>query len=198
MNRLTQYRPRRQKGGLKLWLAAGLATLIALILLALNYYGSPSLAQTVAAPVPAEVKPAALSAVAVALPAPSPIQAANARLLHPAIQAQQSYTTNSTPKTNPATKAIAMVPAVPIPAKSQTAGVAPTELLLEVHINQQPWHETDLFLGFGTTPDKNVYAKGSDLERWRLRPPAVQPTIHQDEKYYPLDAIPGITYRVDP
>lgn len=71
------------------------------------------------------------------------------------------------------------------------------ELLLEVHLNQQPWHETDMLLGFGTTPDKNLYAKGTDLERWHLRLPAVQPYLYQGDKFYPLDAIPGLTYHVD-
>ncbi|HKV97433.1 MAG TPA: fimbria/pilus outer membrane usher protein [Gammaproteobacteria bacterium] len=70
-------------------------------------------------------------------------------------------------------------------------------MLLEVHLNQQLWHETDLFLGFGTAPDKNLYAKGADLKRWRLRQPAVQPYEYQNEKYYPLDAIPGLTYHLD-
>ncbi|MBU6509312.1 MAG: fimbrial biogenesis outer membrane usher protein [Gammaproteobacteria bacterium] len=69
--------------------------------------------------------------------------------------------------------------------------------MLEVHLNQQPWHETDLFLGFGATADKNLYAKGTDLERWRLRLPAVQPYLYQGEKFYPLDAIPGLTYHVN-
>ncbi len=66
-----------------------------------------------------------------------------------------------------------------------------------MHINQQPWHETNMFLGFGTTPDEHLYAKGSDLERWRLHPPAVKPYLYQGEKYYSLDAIPGLSYRVD-
>ncbi|HKT31459.1 MAG TPA: fimbria/pilus outer membrane usher protein [Gammaproteobacteria bacterium] len=77
------------------------------------------------------------------------------------------------------------------------AAAAPVELLLEVRVNQQPWHETDLFLGFGTTPDKNLYVRGSDLERWRLRLPAALPYLYAGEKFYPLDAIPGLRYHVD-
>ncbi len=83
-------------------------------------------------------------------------------------------------------------------AELPASATAPIELLLEVHINQQAWHETDLFLGFGTTPDKNLYVKGSDLERWRLRPPDVTPYMYEDEKFYPLDAIQGLTYHLDP
>ncbi|MGH8283886.1 MAG: fimbria/pilus outer membrane usher protein [Gammaproteobacteria bacterium] len=79
-----------------------------------------------------------------------------------------------------------------------TVSHSPVELLLEVHINQQPWHETDMFLGFGTTPDKNLYAQGTDLERWRLRLPVGQPYTYQGENYYPLNAVPGLSYHVDP
>ena len=79
----------------------------------------------------------------------------------------------------------------------EATAAAPIELLLEVHINQQRWHETDLFLSFGT-PGKNLYAKGSDLERWRLRPPAVTLYMYQGEKYYPLDAISALTYQLEP
>lgn len=93
--------------------------------------------------------------------------------------------------TNPAAPAST---ATAIQAASTTA---PIELLLEMHLNQQPWHETDMLLGFGSTPDKNLYARDSDLERWRLRLPATQPYLYQGEKYYPLDAIPGLTYRID-
>jgi len=80
---------------------------------------------------------------------------------------------------------------------SPAADARRSELLLEVHLNQQLWHETDMFLGFGPAPDKNLYAQGSDLERWRLRLPAVKPYLYQGEKFYPLDAIPGLTYHVD-
>ncbi|MGH8278006.1 MAG: fimbria/pilus outer membrane usher protein, partial [Gammaproteobacteria bacterium] len=77
------------------------------------------------------------------------------------------------------------------------AANSPAEVLLEVHLNQQPWHETDMLLGFGTAPDKDLYAQGADLERWRLRLPAVQPYLYAGKKFYPLDAIPGLRDRVD-
>ena len=105
-------------------------------------------------------------------------------MAHPAIPARAV-------PTNPA------APASTATATQAAATTTPIELLLEVHLNQQPWHETDIFLGFGTAPDKNLYAKGADLERWRLRLPAVQPYEYQSEKYYPLDAIPGLTYHLD-
>ncbi len=93
---------------------------------------------------------------------------------------------------NPASAAAASS-VTPPPVTAST----PIELLLETHINQQAWHETDLFLGFGNTPDKNLYANGTDMERWRLSIPAATPFMYQGEKYYPLDVIPGLTYHVD-
>ena len=117
------------------------------------------------------------------------------------------FNTKSFALTSAYTAAIGSLPQTSV-AKAQLADnqptpqseyrVAPIELLLEVHINQQPWHETDLFLGFGATPNKNLYAKGTDLAHWRLRTPAVTPYIYEGNKYYPLDAIPGIAYRLDP
>ena len=77
------------------------------------------------------------------------------------------------------------------------ARAAPVELLLDVHLNQQSWHQTELFLGFGSLPNQGIYARGQDLERWRLRLPAVHPYRYGGEKFYPLDAIPGLTYHVD-
>lgn len=138
----------------------------------------------------------AVAAVVPALTAPpagsgkSSVRSAARKITHemPHISAAQS-----TPQ---AITTTAMPP--PASAPSRIASAEPIELLLDVHINQQPWHETDLFLGFGTTPNKNLYAKGSDMQRWRLRLPPVTPYTYQAEKYYPLDAIPGLTYSVDP
>ena len=74
---------------------------------------------------------------------------------------------------------------------------APVELLLDVHTNQQSGHETALLLAFGATPDRGLYGRGADLLSWRLRLPAVPAYEYQSEKYYPLDAIPGVSYRVE-
>ena len=75
--------------------------------------------------------------------------------------------------------------------------VTPSELLLEVHINQQPSTETALFLSTGSTPSAGLYAKGSDLARWRLRLPTARPRLFQGEEFLALDAIPGLSYQVD-
>lgn len=198
MRRPTRYRFRRQRGGARLWLATGVVALIVLILLALGYYGwrsslksVPVTSSSATKPVPA-VSPDAVTT----LPVQRSVQPVQTHSRQRAARTERGHAATRLPQTTSAAEPIATVPAAP--AASQAASPAPTELLLEVHINQQSWHETDLFLGFGTAPDKNVYAKGSDLERWRLRPPAVQPYIYQGEKYYPLDTIPGLTYRVDP
>lgn len=78
-----------------------------------------------------------------------------------------------------------------------TTAAAPNELLLEVHVNQQPGVETALLLATGTAANKNLFAKGSDLARWRLRLPSTQPILSQGEPFYALDAIPGLSYRVN-
>jgi outer membrane usher protein len=81
-------------------------------------------------------------------------------------------------------------------ATSATTAAAPIELLLEVHVNQQAAHETALLLDFGTTPNDGLFAKGSDLAHWRLRLPGTQ-RLSQGEPFYALNAIPGLSYRVD-
>jgi outer membrane usher protein len=80
---------------------------------------------------------------------------------------------------------------------SAATAAALIELLLEVHVNQQAGHETALLLDIGTTPNKGLFAKGSDLAHWRLRLPSSQPRLSRGEPFYALDAIPGLSYRVD-
>lgn len=101
-------------------------------------------------------------------------------------------------RTPHASAASAPGPAPEAPASPGTAAVnEPVELLLDVRLNEQSWHETDLLLGFGNTPDNDLYAKGSDLRRWRLRLPAASPYLYHGENYYRLKAIHGLSYRVD-
>lgn len=73
----------------------------------------------------------------------------------------------------------------------------PRELLLEVHINEQSEHETDMFISLDPDPDKSLYARGADMKRWRLHPPDVKPLEYAGDKFYPLKAIPGLSYSVD-
>ena len=84
-----------------------------------------------------------------------------------------------------------------VPPKT-AAPTGPVELLLDVHINQGPRHETDLLLDLGQTPNDKLYAKGADIRRWRLKLPDTPPYSYQGADYYLLDGTPGLTYRVDP
>lgn len=68
------------------------------------------------------------------------------------------------------------------------------ELLLAVRINgiAQPTCEHIARLN-----DKRLAANTEALQHWRLRIPAVASVVHEGERYYPLDAIPGLRYRMD-
>jgi len=183
------------------WLAAGLVAFMLLGLVLLTWHNSRLPSQAMASTFSNHMA-AKPTAIVVPDTAPmAPIQQQNTSPRHVTTgyrlgQATAAIATSQTASVTgtPASSTTVHTPAAELP----TSAATPIELLLEVHINQQPWHETDLFLGFGTTPDKNLYVKGSDLEHWRLRTPNVAPFLYQDEKYYPLDAVPGLTYRLDP
>lgn len=68
------------------------------------------------------------------------------------------------------------------------------ELLLAVRINGifQPMCEH-----IATLNNKRLAANTDALRHWHLRTPAVAPIPYEGEDYYPLDAIPGLSYRVD-
>src|SRR5215475_12935130 len=79
------------------------------------------------------------------------------------------------------------------------AGRSPTapqmeELLLQVDVNDQRLNDTVLVLR--TAGDK-LAVPGESLDRWRLRRPDVAPRVINGVAYYPLDAIPGLTYVFD-
>jgi outer membrane usher protein len=83
-------------------------------------------------------------------------------------------------------------------AATQThySGTEFQERLLLVDINQQQLNQTVLVL-----EDQGglLYLSGEDLQRWRLRLPDTNAAVdYQGEKYYPLSAIEGVTYVVDP
>jgi outer membrane usher protein len=99
--------------------------------------------------------------------------------------------------TSPQTSATAAPTAQAQSTSQAIPAVAPIELLLEVHINELPVQETALLLGIGTVPNKGLYAKDSDLARWRLRLPSTQPRLFQGENFYALDELSGLSYRVD-
>ena len=68
------------------------------------------------------------------------------------------------------------------------------ELLLQVDVNDQGLDETVLAL---RTADGKVAVQGESLDRWRLLRPNVAPRVVNGASYYPLDAIPGLTYAFD-
>ncbi len=87
-------------------------------------------------------------------------------------------------------------PAAPQPPLPQKEAVyrCEAELLLAVRINGivQPMCEHITRLN-----NKRLAANMDALRHWRLRTPAVAPIAHEGENYYPLDAIPGLRYRLD-
>ncbi|MGA9853152.1 MAG: fimbria/pilus outer membrane usher protein [Gammaproteobacteria bacterium] len=198
MSRPIHNRFRRQGGGLKLWLAAGLVAFAILMLLGLTRWQSqPSESSDFNSSAPATQQAATMPAAA---PLMTPAQSVQTSPQHRGIGVGQNHSATAmiSPQTGPAVKApgTAYVAAPQITPQPAT-GTSPVELLLDVHINQQPWHETTVMLGFGTTPNTGLYARGADLQNWRLRLPAASAYEYQGKKYYSLDAIPGLSYRVD-
>jgi outer membrane usher protein len=79
-----------------------------------------------------------------------------------------------------------------IPAAPKTAF---EENLWSVNINGENQHETVLFLRDSAG---KVLAAAKDLQRWRLRlPAAATPSKYQDEAFYPLDQLGGVSYKLD-
>ena len=68
------------------------------------------------------------------------------------------------------------------------------ELLLLVDVNAQGLADTVLVL---RDVDGRIAVPVDSLDRWRLRRPGVAPRFPDGTPYYPLDAIPGVTYSYD-
>jgi outer membrane usher protein len=68
------------------------------------------------------------------------------------------------------------------------------ELLLQVDVNAQGLADTVLVL---RGVDGRIAVPVDSLDRWRLRRPNVAPRFSNGAPYYPLDAIPGVTYAYD-
>jgi outer membrane usher protein len=73
--------------------------------------------------------------------------------------------------------------------------VAADEVFLALRINRLEPAETVLLLR--RRSDGRLLARGEDLQRWRLRVPGAVALRHGGEDWYSLDALPGLTYRVD-
>ena len=78
-----------------------------------------------------------------------------------------------------------------------STATAPFMQFLAVVVNGQPLNETDLFLCPSGKANGPLYAKGSDIRRWRLQLPHAKPYHWHGSAYYSLGAIPGLHYRVD-
>lgn len=67
------------------------------------------------------------------------------------------------------------------------------ELLLQVDINRQGLNETVLVLRMG----ERFLISAEDLARWRLREPDAPAVMHDRRAYFPLDALPGVSFELD-
>ena len=70
--------------------------------------------------------------------------------------------------------------------------IAADEILLDVFINQQR-KDTVVLL----RSDGRLFAGAEDLRRWRVRLPETNPLTHYGDDFYALDALAGLTYRLD-
>jgi hypothetical protein len=82
----------------------------------------------------------------------------------------------------------------PPPGRSPAPRDDLEQVLLEVDINRQGLDETAVFL---KTREGMLLIGEDDLRRWRLRAPEGAARRSEGKSYYPLDAIPGATFRID-
>ena len=75
---------------------------------------------------------------------------------------------------------------------AEDAPLATEEIFLDVFINDQR-KETVLLL----RNEDRLFAGAQDLQRWRLRLPNTNPLTFYGEDFYALDALLGLTYRLD-
>lgn len=75
----------------------------------------------------------------------------------------------------------------------QQVPAAESVLLLIPRINEQVLHRCAYVLMI----EGRAYVSGTDLNAWHLRQPSVAPRRYRDTDYYALDAIAGLSYRVD-
>ena len=68
------------------------------------------------------------------------------------------------------------------------------EVWLAVIVNGQNFDDAALTL---SSPDGHISVCGTDLAKWRLPVPSAGALAHSGERYYPLEAVEGLKYRVD-
>jgi outer membrane usher protein len=87
---------------------------------------------------------------------------------------------------------LAMLTLTPSASSAGDTALAVDEVLLDVSINQMRKDTVLLLRGEG-----RVFAGAEDLRRWRMRLPETNPLTHYGEDFYALDALTGLTYRLD-
>jgi outer membrane usher protein len=143
--------------------------------------------------------PAARASTAPAAPAPSPTPPPGPRGEPAPATAAPPATARAEPPVAPAAPAAPPAPASPAAAPSlaaEEAGLragAAQETWVGVQINGQDRGETVLALQRGG----NWLLRAGDLQRWRLRVDATTAVVHAGERYIPLDALRGLSYRLD-
>jgi outer membrane usher protein len=80
------------------------------------------------------------------------------------------------------------------PALADTPAATVEELWLATSINGQQSDDAALFL---RTSAGSVLAPAAQLAAWRLPAPAQVAVSHEGDRYIPLDALPGVSYRID-
>ena len=68
------------------------------------------------------------------------------------------------------------------------------EVWLSAQLNQQKASDTLLFL---RQKNGHLLIAAKDWRQWRLRPPTITPIRYDDENYYVMDDIKGISYRIN-
>jgi outer membrane usher protein len=79
-------------------------------------------------------------------------------------------------------------------ASASESGTASNEMWLAVSLNGQMWDGTALVLG---EPQGRVWVRGADLASWHLSVPKAEARLRGGESYYPLDALAGLSWRID-
>lgn len=70
---------------------------------------------------------------------------------------------------------------------------AVSELLLQVDLNRQGLNEIVIVVQSG----ERFFISEEDLRRWRLRIPNAPALTHDGRSFYPLDALPGVSFQLD-
>ena len=68
------------------------------------------------------------------------------------------------------------------------------EVWLSAQLNQQKASDTLLFL---RQKDGHLLIAAKDWRQWRLRQPTISPVLYDNENYYVMDDIKGISYQVN-